>query len=84
MPKESGERVRVREKEAAYIRQVAEQYQESFLDALYRIVNFHRDTQLGVAPISVKSKKVVKPDAIEPQTPEIETDLDDLNLEMFE
>lgn len=41
-----GERVRVRAKESDYIKKVAEQYDETFLDALYRIVNYHRDLHL--------------------------------------
>ena len=54
----SGERVRIREKEADYIRQIATQYNESFLDALYRIVNHHRDGNLVKNPvIEIKAVK---------------------------
>jgi hypothetical protein len=41
------ESVRIRSREAEYIRQVAAKYDERFIDALYRIINAHRDASLG-------------------------------------
>jgi len=68
----SGERVRIREKESNYIRQVAEQYNESFLDALYRIVNYHRDKNLDNLAKPVVESVPTKKDS-----------LDDIDLDMF-
>jgi hypothetical protein len=69
---------RVRAREAEYIRKVAEQYDEKFIDALYRIVNFHRDYHLGhppVIPISAKTP-IVK------STSNVETNIDNADIEL--
>lgn len=63
-------RVRIRAKETLYIQQVADYYQESFLDALYRIIQFTRNATLGVSqtplilPNQPKSDNQPKPDPI--------------------
>ncbi|MBW4607408.1 MAG: hypothetical protein KME22_09315 [Hassallia sp. WJT32-NPBG1] len=72
----NGERVRIREKEAAYIRQVAETYQESFLDALYRIVAFHRDTSLVGTPFLPKVEPTKPAPKVEPVNNDDLPDLD--------
>jgi hypothetical protein len=82
-----GERVRVRAKETEYIKKVAEQYDETFLDALYRIVNYHRDLHLGrLAEIVETRKKVdVLAKKVEP-SPKKSTDNDfevDVDLDLF-
>jgi ornithine cyclodeaminase/alanine dehydrogenase-like protein (mu-crystallin family) len=66
------ESVRIRSREAEYIRQVAAKYDERFIDALYRIINAHRDASLGVAPVVQVTNTT--PPIVESE--EIEMDLD--------
>jgi hypothetical protein len=40
------ELIRIRSKEAEYVREVAAKHQERFIDAIYRIINSHRDNTL--------------------------------------
>jgi hypothetical protein len=71
--------IRLRSKEAQYIEQVAAQYDEKFLDAVYRIVNFHRDASLGKPQqiVNVTIPQVVKEQPIEePEKEEFEMDFD--------
>jgi hypothetical protein len=70
---------RIRGREAEYIRQVAEQYNERFIDALYRIINVHRDASLNkVTPVMqvVNTASSCKT-AVETEEIEIEMNLDD-------
>jgi hypothetical protein len=70
---------RIRGREAEYIRQVAEQYNERFIDALYRIINVHRDASLNkVTPVMqvVNTPSSCKT-AVETEEIEIEMNLDD-------
>ena len=71
-----GERVRIREKEAEYIRQVAEKYQESFLDALYRIVNYHRDNNLIKSTNPTPSPATQAPSVVKESNNDSDIDLD--------
>jgi hypothetical protein len=67
------ESVRIRSREAEYIRQVAAKYDERFIDALYRIINAHRDASLGqytpVVQVTNTTHTIV-------ESEEIEMDLD--------
>jgi ornithine cyclodeaminase/alanine dehydrogenase-like protein (mu-crystallin family) len=66
------ESVRIRSREAEYIRQVAAKYDERFIDALYRIINAHRDASLGATPVVQLTNTT--PTIVESE--EIEMDLD--------
>jgi hypothetical protein len=69
------ESVRIRSREAEYIRQVAAKYDERFIDALYRIINAHRDASLGqYTPVVQVTNKIMTPKIVESE--EIEMDLD--------
>jgi hypothetical protein len=67
------ESVRIRSREAEYIRQVAAKYDERFIDALYRIINAHRDVSLGQYTPVVQVTNTT-PTIVESE--EIEMDLD--------
>jgi hypothetical protein len=67
------ESVRIRSREAEYIRQVAARYDERFIDALYRIINAHRDASLGQYTPVVQVTNTT-PTIVESE--EIEMDLD--------
>lgn len=44
---DKGEKVRIKAKYAQYIRAIAEQREETFLDALYYVIDFHRQAMKG-------------------------------------
>lgn len=72
---------RIRAREAEYIRKVAERYDEKFIDALYRIVNVHRDNHLGQTP-RTPTQQPIKP--ITEAALDINNSDIDLELDMFE
>lgn len=48
--KQTWERVRIKTKYAEIVRKVAAIRDESFIDALYRIIDYYWDAQRGIAP----------------------------------
>jgi len=65
------EQIRIRAKEAEYIRKIAKQYDEKFVDALYRVINYHRDVHLGHQP------------SITPVEAKPETESEEFDTDMF-
>ncbi|MGB6300807.1 MAG: hypothetical protein WBF90_32170 [Rivularia sp. (in: cyanobacteria)] len=81
---DKGEKVRIKAKYAQYIRAIAEQREETFLDALYYVIDFHRQTIKGnqVLPPPLSSPQLPPP--AQPQPREIVESDEDIDISDFE
>lgn len=77
--------VRIRQREADIIRQVADKYDERFIDALYRVVNYYRDNEmLGVTSPGKQPSPASQAQSISiDQDNDTEVDVTNLDLSQF-